>query len=57
VVQALGLARAHGLTAYGAAYLALAARERAPLATLDDGLRDAARRVGVALVIRAAGCD
>ncbi len=54
--QALGLARAHGLTAYDAAYLALAVRERAPLATLDDDLRDAARRVGVALVIRAAGC-
>jgi predicted nucleic acid-binding protein len=46
----LDLARQHGLTAYDAAYLELAIRERAALATLDDDLRAAARRAGVALV-------
>ena len=52
--QALGpvleLARAHGLTAYDAAYLELAMREGLPLATQDAALQAAARRVGVALV-------
>lgn len=46
----LPLARRHGLTAYDAAYLELAIRERLPLATLDDKLRQAAQAAGVALV-------
>jgi predicted nucleic acid-binding protein len=44
------LARRHGLTFYDAAYLELAKRERIPLATLDDGLADAARAEQVALI-------
>lgn len=44
------LARAHELTSYDSAYLELAARLAAPLATLDGRLRDAARDAGVALV-------
>jgi len=52
--QALGpvldLARAHGLSAYDAAYLELAMREGLPLATQDDALRVAAERAGVPLV-------
>lgn len=43
----LNLARAHRLTAYDAAYLDLAMREGAPLATQDEDLRAAAARVGV----------
>jgi predicted nucleic acid-binding protein len=39
----LRLARAHRLTAYDAAYLELALRERIPLATLDKSLSAAAR--------------
>ncbi len=46
----LALARAHGLSAYDAAYLELAMREGLPLATEDAALRAAAERVGVALV-------
>ena len=46
----LRLARAHGLSAYDAAYLELAQRERLPLATLDANLRKAAAAAGVALV-------
>lgn len=37
----------NGLTAYDAAYLALAVRERAPLATTDEDLAQAARRCGL----------
>ncbi len=44
---ALAIAREHGLSAYDAAYLELAIREDAPLATLDKGLRAAARKAGV----------
>jgi predicted nucleic acid-binding protein len=40
--QILPLARTHRLSAYDAAYLELAIRERLPLATLDDDLRRAA---------------
>lgn len=40
--QILPLARTYHLTAYDAAYLDLAIRERLPLATLDDNLRRAA---------------
>ena len=43
----MALARAHGLSAYDAAYLELAVREALPIATLDDRLRTAAKAVGV----------
>jgi|KBSMisStaDraftv2_1062788.scaffolds.fasta_scaffold04462_7 predicted nucleic acid-binding protein len=46
----LSLAREQNLTEYDAAYLELAIRESLPLATVDDGLRNAARDLGVALV-------
>ena len=39
-----GLALAHGLTAYDAAYLAVAAALRAPLLTFDQRLAEAATR-------------
>lgn len=45
----LNLARAHGLSAYDAAYLELAMRLGLPLATLDDQLKAAAKVVGVPL--------
>lgn len=48
--EVLDLARTLELTAYDAAYLALAARGGLPLATIDDGLRRAARTAGVGLV-------
>ncbi len=38
------------LTVYDATYLELALRRRVPLATLDDKLREAARRDGVELI-------
>jgi predicted nucleic acid-binding protein len=41
------LAREHKLSAYDAAYLDLAIREGAPLATLDNPLRKAAKAAGV----------
>ena len=41
------LAREHGLSAYDAAYLAVAVRRGIPLATLDRSLREAANRSGV----------
>ena len=43
------LAEQYALTAYDAAYLELALRERLPLATLDRQLRAAASSAGVAL--------
>jgi predicted nucleic acid-binding protein len=43
----LNLARARQLSAYDAAYLELAFRRGMPLASLDDGLKTAARAVGV----------
>jgi predicted nucleic acid-binding protein len=43
----LAIAREHGLSAYDAAYLELAIRAAAPLATLDKALRAAARKAGV----------
>lgn len=49
-VRVLALARKHGLTAYDAAYLALALARQAPLATLDGALAQAAGEEGVALV-------
>jgi predicted nucleic acid-binding protein len=45
----LGLARAHGLSVYDAAYLELAQRRGLPLATLDRRLGTAAEAVGVSL--------
>jgi predicted nucleic acid-binding protein len=47
--EILALARAQNLTAYDAAYLALAVHERLAIATLDDDIRRAAPAVGVAL--------
>lgn len=44
-------ARPHQLTTYDACYLELALRLGLPLLTLDNNLRDAARRIGVALVL------
>ena len=42
------LAAEHALSAYDACYLELALRRRLPLATLDEALRRAMRRCGVA---------
>jgi predicted nucleic acid-binding protein len=44
------LARAERLTVYDAAYLELAARRGFPLLTLDDGLAQAALRLGVVVL-------
>ncbi len=41
------LCRHHGLTSYDAAYLELALRRRLPLASLDDDLRAAAKKLGI----------
>jgi len=46
----LPLCRAHGLTCYDAVYLDLALRRQLPLATLDDALRRAAKKLGVNLL-------
>ncbi|MHB1527701.1 MAG: type II toxin-antitoxin system VapC family toxin [Candidatus Dormibacteria bacterium] len=51
----LDLARATGLTAYDASYLALAAVSGVPLATADADLRRAALAVGVDLVTPSEG--
>ena len=45
--ETLVLAKAEGLTSYDAAYLELALRHGAALASKDDALRRAARRLGV----------
>ena len=45
----LTLARTQGLTTYDAAYLEVAMRNSTGLATLDENLRKAARRLGVSL--------
>jgi predicted nucleic acid-binding protein len=47
---ALPLARDYGLTAYDAAYLELARRERMHLATLDHGLQEVSLRLGVPIL-------
>jgi predicted nucleic acid-binding protein len=47
----LDLARGERLSAYDASYLELAMRRGVPLATKDDGLIRAARRVGVTLLL------
>jgi predicted nucleic acid-binding protein len=46
----LPLCRAHQLTSYDATYLELAARRQLPLATLDEPLRKAAKKLGVKLL-------
>jgi predicted nucleic acid-binding protein len=48
--ESLALAREHGLTVYDAAYLELALRRRAGLATLDRALARAARSAGVHVI-------
>ncbi len=48
--EVVDLALSLDLTAYDAAYLALAARRGLPLATIYEGLRRAARTAGVELV-------
>ena len=48
--EVLEIARAVQLTAYDAAYLALAIRRGLPLATVDAHLRDAAGQVGIELL-------
>lgn len=47
VSNILLLGRQHGLSAYDAAYLDVAMRHGAPLATLDGGLRKAGRKAGI----------
>lgn len=49
VGPALGLSLSHGLTAYDAAYLALALALDAPILTLDRGLRRTAVAAGIAV--------
>jgi predicted nucleic acid-binding protein len=49
VNEVLPLARTHGLSAYDAAYLELAIRHGAPLATLDEKLQKAAKLTGIKL--------
>lgn len=46
----LSLAREQNLSSYDAAYLELAMRQGLPLATRDEGLKKAARAVGVGLL-------
>jgi predicted nucleic acid-binding protein len=46
--DSLGLARAHNLSVYDASYLELALRRGLPLATLDKGLKAAAKAIGIA---------
>jgi predicted nucleic acid-binding protein len=50
LATALELAGAHGIYAYDAYLLATAQAMRAPLLTLDGGLRTAAERVRISLV-------
>ena len=49
-VEIVTIARAHGLTAYDAAYLALALSTGSPLATLDKALARAARTCNVTVL-------
>ena len=48
--ETIGLARQYGLTVYDAAYLELAMRRGATLATSDAGLTRAAKAAGVSLL-------
>ena len=47
----LGIGRMHALSAYDAAYLALAECLAAPLATLDQQLATVSRNAGVPLLV------
>jgi predicted nucleic acid-binding protein len=47
----LRFAQQHGLTGYDAAYLHLAIERNLPLATLDEEMKNAARRAGVSLLL------
>jgi predicted nucleic acid-binding protein len=47
--ETIQLARTQRLSAYDAAYLEVAMRRGIPIATLDDGIKRAAKAVGVAL--------
>lgn len=47
--QTIALAREQSLSAYDAAYIELALRQGLPIATLDAGLKKAARKLGVIL--------
>ena len=51
VSNILPLAREHDLSAYDAAYLDVAVRHAAPLATLDAALRKAGRAAGIKIFI------
>jgi len=51
ITTVLAVGRRHGLSAYDAAYLALAERDGIPLATQDERLRAAAIAAGVPLLI------
>jgi len=53
----LTLARDQGLSVYDACYLDLAMREGLSLATLDQGLREAAERCGVPVVPESPGAS
>ncbi|MDZ4659193.1 MAG: type II toxin-antitoxin system VapC family toxin [Bythopirellula sp.] len=48
--ELLPLCRTHQLTSYDAVYLELAVRRKLPLATLDEPLRKAAKKLGVKLL-------
>lgn len=48
--QLMPLCREHELTSYDAAYLELATRRQLPLATLDESLRRAAKKMRVKLI-------
>jgi hypothetical protein len=47
LLRSLVLAREHGLTMYGATYLAVSEATDAPLLTLDEGLERAAAAMGL----------
>ena len=49
--QVLALCRTHRLTSYDAIYLDLALRSSLPLATLDEDLRKAAKKLQVAVLV------
>lgn len=46
----LPLCRTHGLTSYDSIYLDLALRRKLPLASLDEPLRKAAKKLGIKLL-------
>jgi predicted nucleic acid-binding protein len=48
--ELLPLCRTHQLTSYDAVYLELAFRRKLPLATLDEPLRKAAKKLGIKLL-------